>query len=178
MTLRRLGLAVPLAVLVAVLAHVVGFGAEHAPGAAHAAGLLTTLGVALGLAALVTLFAAALRADRRDGASPQQDRWLPLFLALGGAVAYGAIELAEGHTPLGGGAGALVSLVPAAALVSGLARLASRMLRLSGMALAALVPASSRRLPRFAPAPARRPDPAGTTHGPGAHFGRAPPTLA
>lgn len=143
--LRRLGLAVPLAVLVATLVHLALFGAEHAPGAAHASDLLTNLGAGLALAALGGVLFAAL-SRRRDERSIHKRRTnvSPLELALGGTLAYAVIELAEGHTPLGGGAWQIALTVGAAFLVSLLARSIGNLLRISGAALAAFATTLSR----------------------------------
>ena len=87
MLVRRLGLAVPLAFLVAVLVHLALFGAEHAPGAEHSEALVTALAAGLALAALCTVLFAALR-TRRSRGSACGPRYVTLLdLAGGGAVA-------------------------------------------------------------------------------------------
>ena len=112
MLLRRLGTIAPLAVLVAVLVHLALFGTEHAPGE-HAARLYSDLAAALALVALASVLYAALRARRharRERRSVSQRALFPLELAAGGTLAFGLIELAEGHTPLAGGAWQLAAL--------------------------------------------------------------------
>ena len=175
MCLRRLGLAVPLAFLVAILAHLAGFGADHAPGAAHAHGLLLGLAATLGLLALATIFAGALRLERRDKGTSPQAPWLPIVLAAGGFAAFGAIELVEGHAPFGGGLRALAAIGPAAVLVAKISRIAARMLRRTGAALAALAPPHSLPLPRFAATRLLRMAASRSADARGSARGRAPP---
>jgi len=132
----RLGVCLPLAVLVAVLAHGLRFGAEHLPAGAHAASLFGTLGAGLGLAALAAVYAAALR----WGAAAASPRWEPAFpatLALGGLGAYGLIERSEGRAPFTDLPHVLLAVGLAAALVLGIFRLISGLLAVSGEAFAA-----------------------------------------
>ncbi len=136
MVRRRLGVWLPLAVLVAVLAHGLRFGAQHLPAGAHAASLFGTLGAGLALVALATVYAAALRCGTA-AASPRWERAFPAVLTLGGLGTYGLIELSEGHAPFAGGPQVLLAVGLAAALVLGLFRLVSRLLAASGEALAA-----------------------------------------
>ena len=152
MLLRRVGTIAPLAVLVAVLVHLALFGTEHAPGAEHAARLYLNLGAALALAALGSVLFAALRArreSRRQRRAGSHRVLLPLELAAGGTLAFGLIELAEGHTPLAGGAWQLAATVAAAYAVALFARYALRLLTLSGHALAALTSAIQRSRARY-----------------------------
>ena len=178
MTPRRLAVAAPLALLVAILAHAAGFGADHAPGADHARELVTSLGVALALLALATLLEAAFGIDRRDAGSARQDRWLPIALAAGGACAYAAIEFAEGHALFGGSLRALAAILPAAALIGQVARLAARFLRYSGAALAGCLPAPSLVDPAAARLSQARPVRASSADVRGCVWGRAPPLPA
>ncbi len=136
MVRRRLGVWLSLAVLVAVVAHGLRFGAEHLPAGAHAASLLGMLGAGLVLAALAALYAAALR-RRAPAASPRWQCAFPAVLALGGLGAYNLIELSEGHAPFAGGPRVLLAVGLAAVLVFGLSRLTSKLLAASGEALAA-----------------------------------------
>lgn len=136
----RLGVSLLLAVLVAVLAHGLRFGAQHLPAAGHAASLFGTLGAGLALAALAAVYAAALR-RRVAPASLGWKRALPAVLAVGGLGAYGFIELSEGHAPFAGGPAVVLAVALAAALVAGLFHVVSAMLATSGRALAALTPA-------------------------------------
>ncbi len=148
MSLRRVGTIAPLAVLVAVLVHLALFGTEHAPGAEHAARLYSSLGAALALAALGSVLFAALRArrpsrhERYEAGSPRV--FFPVELAAGGTLAFGLIELAEGHTPLAGGAWQLAATAAAAYAVAAFARYIGRLLVRSGHALAALASRVSR----------------------------------
>lgn len=133
----RLGVWLPLAVLVAVLAHGVRFGAQHLPAGAHAASLFGTLGAGLALAALTAVYLAALRPG--EGVARRRcPPALPAPLTLGGLGAYGLIELSEGRAPFAGGPSVLLTVILAAALVSGLFHLIAGMLAASGRALAAL----------------------------------------
>ena len=157
MSLRQMGVVVPLAVLVAVLAHLAGFGADHAPGAAHAHGLLASLAAGLALSALATLLLGALRPHRRDRTPWQQERWLPMLLAGGGALAYASIEAVEGRFWSHGTVRSLVAIVPVAVVVWRLARCAATMLRSSGAALAAIVASAWHSSSSLTWTPARRP---------------------
>ncbi|MBC5801386.1 MAG: hypothetical protein GIX03_04530 [Candidatus Eremiobacteraeota bacterium] len=143
----RLGVWLPLTVLVAVLAHGLRFGAQHLPAGAHAASLFGTLGATLGLAGLAALYAAALRPEAGRLGS---ERAMPAVLALGGLGAYGLIELSEGHAPFAGGTAVVLAVVVAATVVAGLFHLVSGMLAASGRALARL--AGTVRIPGVAPA--------------------------
>lgn len=148
MLLRRAGAIAPLAVLVAVLVHLALFGTEHAPGAEHAARLYANLGAALALAALGSVLFAALRArrhSRRERRTASSQRVLfPLELAAGGTLAFGLIELAEGHTPLAGGSWQIAATAAVAYAVAAFARYVGRLLIRSGQALAALADGVSR----------------------------------
>ncbi len=144
MSLRRLGLAAPLAILVAVLMHLALFGTHHAPGAEHAPQLLTSLGAGLTLAALCAVLFAALYKRRGERKSRRLLDVGPLELLAGGALAYALIELSEGRAPLGIGVWQYSALAAAALSVFGLAALFARLLRFSGEALAAYAAVISR----------------------------------
>jgi hypothetical protein len=132
MTLRRALFASPLAVLVAVLAHVAAFGFSHAPGAERAPELFGTLGVALAFG-LVLTFASGLLGGARASAEPATARWYgPLFLALAGAASFGCIEYSEGHFAVRTLLEAAVVSIPIAYLVAFLARATRRALRAAG----------------------------------------------
>ncbi len=127
MTARRLPVAVPLGVLVAVLAHLAGFGFGHAPGGPHATELLQVLGSALLLVLLCGFFGALLRpASVRRLLGAKGDVSGLLLLAVTGFAAYALIELAEGHFTLAGALRGLLYSLPAAALVGLAARAVAR----------------------------------------------------
>lgn len=123
MTLRVSWAGLPLAVLVAVLAHVAGFGSSHAPGNGHATGLLVALGLALALlvASVFLLAAAGGSGAARSVARPGSPANVLGLATLGAAVLL-AIEIAEGHAALAGSLPALAALLPIAALVALVAR--------------------------------------------------------
>lgn len=137
MLLRRLFVGGPLAVLVAVLAHVAGFGFAHAPGTTHALDLVVALGSALAtLGSIVVLRSFA----RGRGPHPQS---VPMHARLGSiseliafaALAFVAIEALEGNLAFGGSLRAIVALVPFAMLVDWLAPHAGTTLSDIGIAL-------------------------------------------
>ena len=168
-------IAVPLAVLVAVLAHVAGFGTEHVAGGAYAGTLLTTLGAALGAAFAAGFLDAAIRPGIRI-ATWSRDRYLAHTLLGGGLLAYTAIEVLEGHANLGGSLRASLALVPSAAIVAWIARFAADLCNRAGTALAAL-DAVIRALGRLiAPPPRLVPVRVPTQPVYGRRRGRAPPT--
>ncbi len=143
MLLRRLGTSVPLAVLVAVLAHVAGFGRDHAPGAAHAIDLLAALGVALATlagAVLIRAFTTTVR-DGRPVARAVHSRSLGWYATrVGGlvalaAIAFLAIEAFEGNIAIDGSLRAIAALLPLAILVVFLSRRADGSLRALGARL-------------------------------------------
>ena len=119
MLLRRLFVGAPLAVVVAVVAHVAGFGFAHAPGTTHALDLAFALGSALAaLAGGVILRGFARgRAFRLPGASQPLARSRHANLAsvaqltAFAALAFIAIEALEGNLAHVGSLHALVALV-------------------------------------------------------------------
>jgi hypothetical protein len=187
MTLRRLLASAPLVLLVAYLAHAVGFGTSHAPGGAHGGELLGGLLAALALAALVPVlwlgfgrssnrsFAETLRALAANLPGSGNLAALAAVLAGGGGVAFAAIEISEGHSLTL--SWAIAGLVLAAVGVAALAGVALAWLARFGLYIAAL----GARLPeRLLPAITLRPPalvPA-TSLGRGTRRGRAPPRLA
>jgi hypothetical protein len=99
MTVRRALCASPLAVLVAVCAHLVAFGFGHAPGAERASALLEALGAALALGVCGAFAAGLLGADAKH--ERDASVWcMPLFLAAAGTASFGCIEYSEGHFAL------------------------------------------------------------------------------
>jgi hypothetical protein len=147
MTLRRLLITAPLALLVAVLAHLAGFGAGHELGGDHGASLISSALAALfALAAAATLAAALGQANSPADVLAELRRALPGsgevlpfagWLFGGSLPAFWGLELLEGHGPFG--AGWLLPVAAVAALAMALAvRLVTRWLAEAGMALAAL----------------------------------------
>ena len=134
MLLRRLLVGGPLAVLVAVLAHVVGFGFAHAPGTAHALDLAVALGSALAtLGSATVLWGSARENELRARSTIASVAELSAFAAL----AFVAIEALEGNVALGGSLRAFAALVPIAMLVAWLAPRADTKLREFGISLRA-----------------------------------------
>jgi hypothetical protein len=136
MTLRKALWASPLAVVVAVLVHVVIFGFAHAPGAGHAGALLGTLAATLA-AALLAAFAAGFVTERPEAEPPGGIASAALFLAAAGAAAFGVIELSEGHLALPALIAACLAAFPVAYIVLGAARSAAGAARGAGARLAA-----------------------------------------
>jgi len=147
MTLRRLLVAAPLALLVAVLAHLAGFGTDHVLGGQHGFTLLcSALGALFALAGSATLTVALGRprsfgeaAQGLRGALPGAGELVPFtaWLAGGALAAFWGLELLEGHAPF-----ASLWVVPIASLlalaVAAAARAATRWFARAGLALATL----------------------------------------
>ena len=159
MTLRRLLVAAPLAMLVAVLAHVAGFGADHVLGGQQGLTLFcSALGALFALAAAATLTVARARPRSLAEAARGLRAALPgagelgpfaAWLFGGALAAFWGLELLEGHGPL-----AALWVVPVAAslaLATAVAvRATTRWLAGAGLALAALARETSLGLaPRF-----------------------------
>jgi hypothetical protein len=187
MTLRRLLAAAPLALLVAYLAHAVGFGTSHAPGAANAGALLGGLLAALAVAALAPVLwlvfrpssnrslkdaLQALSANLPGAGNPAI---LAAVLAAGGGLAFAGIELSEGHglTLSWAIAGLLLAAVAIAALTGAALTWLAR-LGLYIAALCARLPERLRPAITFAPL-ALVPV---SSLARGSRRGRAPPRLA
>ena len=185
MSLRRLPAALALAVLVALTAHVAGFGTSHTPGGTHGSELLgaalaafvlllvtAVLWIAFGRTRRLTLSeAASLLRTALPGAGSLLAS--AALLAIGGLAAFAGIELLEGHAPLAGWAPLLVPLC--ALLAALLAPLLSRPLAALGVRLAALAGDLDFGFPRLtvlaaSAAPSGYPKPDRN-----AHRGRAPP---
>jgi hypothetical protein len=177
MTLKRALSAAPLAVAVALLAHLAVFGFGHAPGAEHAAGLLAALAAALGLSFGATFLAGALGFVSPIATSRRIGYAGPLGLAALSAVTFGLIECSEGHGHLASAPwpAAVLAILPIAIAVAWLAGCAGRAVYGAGNALAEYVPQPRRRRPSFfflqrAQVPVRA-----ASYAPGARRGRAPP---
>ena len=188
MTLRRLPATLPLALLVAILAHALRFGGDHHLGGENGSELLWATLAALGGLAVAAVLSSALGGADRGRKTAAVSRLLDALpgagrfgsmacsLALSGAAAFGALEWTEGHDPLGG-----PWLAPALALVAfavaGLVRLAVGSLARAGLALAACERTLAPVVASFVfPAPelvAVR-----TASRAGRRFGRAPPRSA
>ncbi len=186
MLLRRIGTGVPLAVFVAVLAHVAGFGRDHAPGTGHAIDLFAMLAVAfVTLASAIVVRAFAAVRDGRHVAHRSDARSLGWHatriagLAALAAIAFAAIEACEGNANIGGSLRAIAALLPLATLIALLSRRAHRSLHALGSRIgvaygvrAARGIAGSSRHRRLARVVARSTVRAGRRHG------RAPPRIA
>jgi hypothetical protein len=185
MALRRALVTAPLALLVAILAHVVGFGGSHTFGGDYGQQVLA-LGFAgpalLALAAIVWL--GLTESDRRRGEAallallPGGGRPAVAFATLGTSAlaVFAAIELLEGHAAFG--PASLLALACATALIAISARLSARWLAAAGslVALAGccapLATAPGLRLALVAAPRAR------SVHRCSTRRGRAPPLLA
>ncbi len=186
MTLRRALVTAPLAVLVAVLAHVLGFADGHVLGGSHGAGFLSlAFGGTILVAVSAFVWLVAAGADRILGerallsALPGNGRLagLTAALATGGLAAFATIETAEGRFPLGS-AWSLPCILLAALAVALSTQLVARWLAAAGEAVASAIATDYRSSPRrrevvaVASAPVC---PAGIR---GARWGRAPPPFA
>lgn len=141
MPLRRLWAVIPLAVLVAELAHVAGFGQAHLPGGDHAGSLFVWLAVALVALALAALVRALVATPSRPRTPIGEARTSVGLLASFALVAFAAIEIAEGHGVFGGGLRPLLAILPLAFLVSRFSRRVDRAI----MRVAATIVAYARR---------------------------------
>jgi len=130
LTVRRLFGTLPLAALVAVLAHVVTFGTAHAPGGAFASALLAALALALGLP-LVATFLGLDCAARTDASSWIRNACTAAGNGIAAVLVFGAIEFAEGHTALP--LAALLAVLPLAALTLAGLRLTRRIAGRAGL---------------------------------------------
>jgi|ERR1700722_5295783 len=186
MTLRRALVTAPLAVLVAVLAHVLGFADGHVLGGSNGAGFLS---LAFGGTILVAVSAFAWLVASGNGrrlgerallaALPANGRLagLTAALATGGLAAFATIEAAEGRFPLGSALSPVCILIAAFA-VALVTQLVARWIAAAGEAVAAALAtdftSTSRRHEIAAAVPVPL-CPAGIR---GARWGRAPPPLA
>jgi hypothetical protein len=177
MSLRRVLWASPLAVSVAILAHLVTFGFAHAPGGSHATALLGVLAMSL-VFGLARAFAGGLFGTAPRGSAVERStRFAPLLLAGAGAAAFAFIEFSEGHLALPALLVAALAAVPLAALVRSTSRSADRAARRAGAHCAAFAIAT-RRLARLAAASyvtGDRLESVATTFVLGTLRGRAPP---
>jgi hypothetical protein len=175
MTLKRALSAAPLAVAVAVLAHLAVFGSGHAPGAEHAAGLLTVLAAALGLSFGATFLAGALGSVAPIATSRRIGYSGPLGLVVLSAATFGLIEFSEGHLAAAPWLAILIAILPIALAVDRLSDRAERAFYDAGNALAALAPKARSGGPSVfflqrAHVPVRA-----VSYAPGSRRGRAPP---
>ncbi len=174
MYMRRLPIAAPLALLVAVLAHAAAFGDQHAAGMSHAATLLVVIGVALSAALCAGFVDAALR-PKAAIATSGRPAYFGAALVFGGLAAFWAIELLEGHLQLGGALRGSLAVVPAAVVVGWAARRAAVLSERAGSALASLH-AVACAIERLAiPVALTAPVPVHTAHIVERRRGRAPP---
>jgi len=138
MTLRRAFWALPLAVAVAVLAHVAVFGFSHAPGGGRAPELLSALGTMLGLGLFGAFLGGALGTARSSITTEHRLGYAPLWLAGAAAGAFALIEFSEGRLALGPWLEALAAILPLAFAVAFAALSAGRAVRRAGIRLTAL----------------------------------------
>jgi len=188
MSLARLPAAIVLASLVALTAHLLGFGTSHFMGGAHGAELL---GAVLGAAALLAFaglgrIAFARRRLTWADAMELLSRSLPLDgplparagLLLAGATAiFAASEMLEGHG-LATSSWAVFALPVAAAAFAHFARSLAGWLAHLGLTRRAVIGDASIAIERPNFAPLLAPALARSSDIRRAHRGRAPPTVA
>jgi hypothetical protein len=149
MSFRRLLVAGPLALFVAMAAHAAGFGSSHLLGGsagANAAGVGLAWVALLAIAGIVSV---ALRAPLRANAHAESvalaeslpgagnPAMLAATLALVGSAFYVALEVLEGHAPQGSLL-ALTAILPLAVAVALAVRLGLAWIAQAGISLAAL----------------------------------------
>ena len=146
MSFRRLLVAGPLALFVAMAAHAAGFGSSHLLGGsagANAAGVGLAWVALLAIAGIVSV---ALRAPLRANAHAESVAlaeslpgagMLAATLALVGSAFYVALEVLEGHAPQGSLL-ALTAILPLAVAVALAVRLGLAWIAQAGISLAAL----------------------------------------
>jgi hypothetical protein len=149
MTLQRALWAAPLALAAAVLAHLAVFGSGHAPGAEHASLLWVALAAGLG-SSLAVAFFAGLFGSKRPIATSAGLGYGPFALAAGSAVAFGLIELSEGHLGSVPWLPVAFAILPLAFAVAWAGSRAGRAAQRAGAAFAG---SSGRRIRRGNPAP-------------------------
>jgi hypothetical protein len=172
MTLQRALWASPLAVAVAVLAHLAVFGSGHAPGADHAASLWVVLLGGLGLSVGGAFIAGAI-GSKFPIATNGRLGYAALLAA--SAATFGLIEFSEGHLAGAPWLSAILVMLPLALAVSWLAGSAGRAAYSAGAAFVAVVERDRRRRPallilRRAAVPVRA-----ASFASGTRRGRAPP---
>lgn len=131
MRLRWLWAGVPLAVLVAVLTHVVAFGTGHAAGGTYAFALLGLLAAALALRFGAGFLSAAV-ARRSAFATEHELGKSALALASVASLIFAGLEIAEGHDTLAAGVLPALALLPIALGVLVLARQLDRVASRAG----------------------------------------------
>ncbi len=186
MTFRRALVIAPLAVLVAVLAHILGFADGHTLGGRDGAGFLSlAFGGTILVAVIAFAWLVAAGTDRRRGeralrtALPWNGQLAGLtsVLAAGGLAAFATIEAAEGRFPLGS-VWSLPCIVIAALVVASCAQIVARWIAAAGEVVSSAL-GENRRAPRrhheIAAVALVPICPAGIR---GARWGRAPPPFA
>lgn len=177
MPLRWLWVGFPLAVLVAVLAHVTAFGSDHAAGGAYATALSGILAGALTLR-LGVAFARSARSVRGTFATRYDLGKSALLLAIFAALAFAGIELSEGHAIFGAGLVPLVALLPIAFLVLVVARRVDRFAARVGSLAAVYLRRPTRRVVAAFVRRSRSRAGAAAVHDRRVARGRAPPLAA
>jgi hypothetical protein len=187
MALRRALVIAPLAILVALAAHVIGFGSEHALGGAHAGLLLAAGLVGTGLLAGAALLWLVLTQSSARVGERELLALLPaggsftaatLLLGLSGFAAFACGEALEGHFPLGTVGTALASFAVSALIALG-SRRCARWLAEGAAALTTLLVWPLEAIARLAVTIAPAPLPAASQLlARGRHDGRAPPNPA
>ena len=185
MIFQRALMLAPLALLVAVTAHVVGFAADHAFGGPYAAQILVGALGGSALLALAGLLWAGIDGNAtRSAAALWATLWgrdaggMTAVLAMAGFVAFASGEIAEGRSPLGTWTTAL-ALVLTAAAVAWAARRIVRWLAAGGALLHALLLTAKAPFEATQASPSREISvfPSGAAAG-GICRGRAPPLFA
>jgi hypothetical protein len=187
MALRRALVTAPLAILVALAAHAIAVGGQHALGGAYAGILLAAgLGGTLLLAGMALLWLALKQPNARAGEQvllallPAGGGFVAAttVLSLSGFAAFACAEALEGHFPLGTLGSALTSFAVSALVALGFRRYA-RWLAEGAAALATLLAwqLDGRACLAVTIAPATRPI-ASQLVARGRHDGRAPPIPA
>lgn len=121
MPLRWVWTGLPLAIFIAVLAHVAGFGFSHAAGGAYALGLFGAFVVGL-LLRIGSAFAGPARMPSRDPVAGFSGVPGMLGLASVAGCAFAAIEFVEGHEIVAAGLVPVFALIPLTWLVRVLVR--------------------------------------------------------
>ena len=186
MTLRRALVTPPLAVLVAVLPHVLGFADGHALGGSNGAGFLSlAFGGTILVAVIAFAWLVAAGTGRRLGERallaglPFNGRLggLTAALSTGGLAAFATIEAAEGRFPLGSALSPLCILIAAFA-VAFVTQNVARWIAAAGDAVASALARDFTSTPRRHEVAALVPVPVCPAGIHGARWGRAPPPFA
>jgi len=177
MVLRGLPARIPPVLVTALLVHVAANRLDHAPGLQQAPAFAALLTTALALTGLTVFLTASVRTGQSSIATKGSNVACVAVLGVGGLGLYLALELFEGHG-LSLGLPALLACIPAALLVSRMARAAGALLEAAGVAFAAYARAPRVAAPDASAAPSGRLVRGTSLRAAGAHSGRAPPQIA